>query len=78
LETLGKSPTAELLPEISGIVQKIGTNHLISRKTVSFSLSEDYDFIPSLLAFAKLANENSSPVEPNKTGGVLHGAHERT
>jgi hypothetical protein len=60
LETLGKTPTPELLPEISGVVQKIGTNHLISRKTVSFSLSKDYDFLPSLLVSARAVTSHQS------------------
>lgn len=34
---------------ISEIVHKVGTNRLISRKTVSLSFSEPYDFIPSFL-----------------------------
>ena len=55
LETLGKAETATNFPEISGIVQLIGTNRLISRKTVSFSFSEDYDFVPSLLASVRSA-----------------------
>jgi hypothetical protein len=50
LETLGKTGTVQNLPEISGLVQQIGTNRLISRKTVSFSVSEDYESVPSLLA----------------------------
>jgi site-specific DNA recombinase len=49
LETLGKSEFPESLPEISRLVQKIGTNPLISRKTVSFSFSEPYDFTLSFL-----------------------------
>ncbi len=59
LETLGKTETLENLPEISGIVQKVGTNRLISRKTVTFSFSEDYDFIPSLLASSRIGTPES-------------------
>src|SRR5262245_6246451 len=33
---------------------------LISRKTVAFSLAEDYDFLPSLLAGSGIASDNSS------------------
>ena len=56
LKTLGQADITKNLPEISGIVQKIGTNHVISRKTVSFSFSPKYDFIPSLLASARVAS----------------------
>jgi len=59
LETLGKTDIANNLPEISGIVRKIGTNHLLSRKNVSFSVSEDYDFIPSLLASVRVTTPNT-------------------
>jgi len=61
LETLGKTDFSKTLPEISKQVQKIGTNRLISRKTVSFSLSEPYDFLPSLLASVGLTASTSSP-----------------
>jgi hypothetical protein len=53
LETLGKTDFAESLPEISRLVQKIGTNLLISRKTVSFSLAQPYDFVPPLLGYVR-------------------------
>ena len=49
LQTLGTTEFQESLPEISTSVRKIGTNRLISRKTVSFSFSEPYDFALSLL-----------------------------
>jgi len=51
---LGKSDVSEHLSEISGLVQKIGTNRLISRKNVSFTFSEPYDFTLSLLANMRL------------------------
>ena len=59
LKTLGETNVAERLPEISGIVQKFGTNRLISRKTVTFSVGSDYDFIPSLLASVRVADSSS-------------------
>jgi DNA invertase Pin-like site-specific DNA recombinase len=59
LETLGKTPIAENLHEFSRVVQKIGTNHMISRKTVSFSFSEDYEFVPSLLASVRVSASQS-------------------
>jgi site-specific DNA recombinase len=49
LEIAGKPNLSESLPEISRLVQKIGTNRQISRKTVSFSISETYAGIPILL-----------------------------
>jgi hypothetical protein len=33
---------------------------LIARKTVSFSLSENYDFLPSLLGFRRIETSNPS------------------
>jgi hypothetical protein len=54
LESLGKNEVLQNLPEISGLVQKVGTNHRISRKTVSFSISEPYDFTLSLLGKMRL------------------------
>ena len=55
LESLGKGDFSESLPELARLVQKIGTNRLISRKTVSFSLAEPYDFIPYLLGNLRVA-----------------------
>ena len=50
LELAGKSQTDKSPQEISQVVHKVGTNRLLSRKTVTFSFAEPYDFIPSLLA----------------------------
>jgi site-specific DNA recombinase len=50
LELAGKIQTDKSLQEISQVVHKVGTNRLLSRKTVSFTFSEPYDFVPSLLA----------------------------
>ncbi len=50
LETLGKTGVEKSPQEISKVVHKVGTNRLISRKTVSFNLSEPYANTPSLLA----------------------------
>ncbi len=48
LEIAGNPTLSESLPDISRLVQKIGTNRLLSRKTVSFSFSEPYQIIPIL------------------------------
>ena len=64
LQTLGKTDIENNLSEISGIVQKIGTNRLISRKNVFISFSEDYDFVQSLLTSVRVSTSNTSP-----TGG---------
>jgi site-specific DNA recombinase len=61
LETLGKTEFSESLPDISKIVQKIGTNHLISHKTVTFSFSEPYDFTLSLLGSLQVPHSTSAP-----------------
>jgi len=61
LETLGKTGFAESLSDISKTVQKIGTNRLISRKTVTFSLSEPYAFALSLLGSLHVEPSNSTP-----------------
>ncbi|MES1180943.1 MAG: hypothetical protein ABUL66_03680 [Verrucomicrobiota bacterium] len=55
LEMAGKSQTEKSPQEISRVVHKIGTNRLLSRKTVTFPFSEPYDFIPSLLASCPVA-----------------------
>jgi site-specific DNA recombinase len=55
LETLGNMPVAASPLEIANILRKIGTNPLLANKTVTFSFSENYDFIPSLLASARSA-----------------------
>ena len=62
LETLGKPQPENNLPEISGLVQKFGTNRLISRKTVSFSVGKKYDLIPSLLASVRMSPCVVSPL----------------
>ncbi len=59
LETLGETDFSESLSEMSKLVQKIGTNRLISRKTVTFSLSEPYDFVPSLLASVRVGSSTT-------------------
>ena len=50
LEMAGKQQTDKSLQEISLVVHKVGTNRLLSRKTVTFSFSEPYDFALSFLA----------------------------
>ena len=60
LETLGTMPDTASLQEFANNVRKIGTNPLLANKTVNFSFSENYDFIPSLLASARVASRNLS------------------
>ncbi len=66
LETLGKNEANPNLAEISQLVQRIGTNHRISCKNVSFDLSPKYVFVPNLLALARTAASTSSPVVNDK------------
>ena len=61
LELAGKMQTEKSPQEISQVVHKVGTNRLLSRKTVTFSFAEPYDFIPSLLASRHIATPNPSP-----------------
>ena len=67
LQTLGKMETAPDFAGLSEKVQKIGTNRLISRKTVTFSVAPNYDFVPSLLASVRVASssQSSSPCDKN-------------
>ena len=53
---IGKPDTKNNLPEISGPVQNFGTNRLVSRKTVSFSVGKKYELIPSLLGLGRLSS----------------------
>ena len=57
LETLGTMPAPHSPQETANILRKIGTNLLLSKKTATFSFSEDYDFLPSLLASARIADQ---------------------
>jgi hypothetical protein len=59
LELAGKMQTEKSPQEISQLVHKVGTNRLLSRKTVSFSFSEPYDFVPSLLASRQVSTLNT-------------------
>ncbi len=61
LETLDRMPDTASLHEFANIVRKIGTNPIISNKTVTFSFSQDYDFIPSLLASARVTSHGDAP-----------------
>lgn len=55
LETLDNMAAAASPHELAKTLRKIGTNPLISNKTVTFSFGEDYVFLPSLLAGARYA-----------------------
>jgi len=62
LEMAGKMQVEKSPQEISKLVQKFGTNRLISRKTVSFTFSEPYVFTLSLLGEMRVSvSENASP-----------------
>jgi hypothetical protein len=60
MELAGKMQTDKSPQEISRLVHKVGTNRLLSRKTVTFSFAEPYDFIPSLLASVEASTLNTS------------------
>jgi hypothetical protein len=59
LETMGNETFPTTYSAIAEQVRKIGTNPVISGKTVTFSLSEPYASIPSLLASARFATPAS-------------------
>jgi hypothetical protein len=71
LELAGKSQTTKSPQEISQVVHKVGTNRLLSRKTVTFSFSEPYASIPSLLASRPVTIPNTSPSLGDETGGSI-------
>jgi len=60
MELAGKVQTDKSPQEISQVVHTVGTNRLLSRKTVTFSFSEPYDFIPSLLASVEASTLTTS------------------
>jgi hypothetical protein len=57
LETLDNMAGTASPSELAKTLRKIGTNPLISNKTVTFSVGEEYVFLPSLLASARSASE---------------------
>jgi hypothetical protein len=71
LELAGKVQTEKSPQEISQVVHKVGTNRLLSRKTVTFSFSEPYDLIPSLLASRPVSTLNTSSSLGDETGGCI-------
>jgi hypothetical protein len=72
MELVGKSQTDKSPAEISQVVHKVGTNRLLSRKTVTFSLAEPYDLIPSLLASGHISIPNTSPSLCDENGGSIN------
>jgi site-specific DNA recombinase len=60
MELAGKMQIEKSPQEISQLVHKFGTNRLLTRKTVSFSFSELYDFPASLLASRQVSTLNNS------------------
>jgi hypothetical protein len=61
LQTLGTMPDTASPQEIANNLRKIGTNPFLANKTVTFSFSENYVFIPSLLASARSASPFPDP-----------------
>jgi site-specific DNA recombinase len=55
LESAGKAQTEPAPEQIAQLVHKIGTNRLISQKTVSFDFTEPYEFTLSLLSEMRAA-----------------------
>ncbi len=55
LELMGNETFLNTYAAIAEQVRKIGTNPVISGKTVSFRICEPYAFIPSILASARIA-----------------------
>ncbi|HEY2341581.1 MAG TPA: recombinase family protein, partial [Chthoniobacteraceae bacterium] len=55
LESIGSDEFGNSLSDISTTVKTVGSNPLVSAKTVTFSLVEPYAFIPSMLASARVA-----------------------
>ena len=66
LEMAGKMQTEKSPQEISQLVQKVGTNRLISRKTVTFSFSEPYDFALSFLGNLHTAISENPSLQSNE------------
>jgi hypothetical protein len=69
MELAGKSQTTKSPQELAQVVHKVGTNRLLSRKTVTFSFSEPYAFIPSLLVSRPVTMPTTSPPLGDETGG---------
>jgi len=78
LETLGKMEISPSLPEISHLVQKIGSNHEISRKTVSF-LSLNLTISSRLYwLLCRFNTQRPTRREATQNRNVNNGARERT
>ncbi len=78
MELAGKPQRNKSPQEIAQGVNKVGTNHLLSRKTVTFSLSEPHDFIPSLLASLEASISFTPPRRLTQNPKALNGADNRT
>jgi hypothetical protein len=70
----GKQQTDKSPQEISQVVHKVGTNRLLSRKTVTFSFSEPYDFVPSLLASIEASPSPTPSSLGDENSEILSGA----
>ena len=71
MELAGRMQAEKSPHEISQVVHKVGTNRLLSGKTVTFSFFEPYDFIPSLLASVEASTSNIIPSLCDETGGSI-------
>ncbi len=67
LETLdqaAKQQESQSVPEIAALVQKVGTNHTFSRKTVRFDWAEPYAYTVQVLTqMRRNAATNESPAD---------------
>ena len=68
LELVGKIDVSKSPQEISELMRKIGTNLLVSRKTVSFNFLPPYDFTSAFLAETRVTSD-SSPVPQSPLAG---------
>ena len=68
LELAGKIDVSKSPQEISELMRKIGTNRLVSRKTVSFNFLPPYDFTSAFLAETRVTSD-SSPVPQSPLSG---------
>jgi hypothetical protein len=66
LESAGKAQPEQAPEQIAQLVHKIGTNRLISQKTVSFTITEPYEFALSLLNEMRVAISENPPLHSDQ------------